>query len=325
MMSWIFLYLVGTGFFLTANVFVLFSVLNPGTIKQTLKDENIYAAIVPSALESAAKDARIGGQLSLQAPEVKDAAQTAFPVNDLEQKTGIVIDSTFAWLEGKTEKPEFAIDVKENKERFATEIGSKSQARLDGLPQCSAANLPDSYNPFTINCLPPGFSSVSLSNTLRQQISSDQNFLPDTIISSDDLRVEPAGNTTAQNPLEQLDGMRSLYQQKTLLMWLLPAITLILAVTGLVLASDRAKGLRRLGRSFLFSAISLFIFAILLGSAFERVIAETATDTLTRNVLGPAITSLAGQAQKVYYVFTGIGLFVAIAVFIASSRLPRKN
>lgn len=320
------LYLVGTFFFLAANAFALFGVLNPETVKGTLREENIYSAVAPSVLSTASYQEKTAGQLPLEEPWVREAAKNAFPARDLEQKANTAIDGTFAWLEGKTATPEFAIDFTENKRQLAAGIGDHTENRLENLPRCSLNNLPTTFDVFRIECLPPGFNAGALANRVKEEIRTDQSFLQDPVITPKDLGglINPDGNNAAAEPLAQLEGLRTLFEYKTLLLVLLPLLTAVFAVAGLLLAPDRLKALRRLGRSFLFSAIGLFMFGLLLVFGLKRIIAATATDSLTREVFSPALTGLAAQAQTIYFLFAGGALIVAAAAFIASRKLSAK-
>lgn len=324
-LSWLCLYLVGTAFFITASVFALFTVLNPDTVKDTLREKNVYSAVVPSVLSSPSAQQQSVGQLPLQDAGVRSAIEKAFPTSDLEQKTNTAVDSIFVWLEGKSEKPEFKLDFTQNKEQLASELGGYVEGRAESLPRCTLANLPETYDPLTINCLPPGVSAAGLSGVVEQQVRSDNNFLKDTVITSETLTLNPTNPGNTNNPFSGLEGARPLYQNKSLLMWLLPILTIALAVVGLLLARDRAKGLRRLATSFLFSAIGLFLVAVGLGLAVNNVIKAVTSDSVSRDVLGPAITGLVHHAQTTYYIFVGIALVVSIVTFIASRSAVKRT
>ncbi len=323
--SWTLLYLVSTCFFLTATVFAVYSVFDAGTIKSTLHEKKVYEAVVPSVLSSVNYDQRSVGQLPLKDPGVRSAVEKAFPPSDLEQKTNTVIDSTFVWLAGKTAKPEFRLDFTQNKEQLATELGNYAQARVQTLPRCTLANLPDNYDPLSIQCVPPGFTAASIGDVVKQQVTNDTNFLENPIVTSDTLSLNPEDTTKQNNAFQNLEGVRAFYQRKTLFMVLLPLLTAIFIAGGLFLASDKAKGLRRLGRSFLISAFSLFLFAFAIGFGTQRFTADVASDATTRDILAPVLTGLVHHMQTVYYIFAGIALLVTIGSFIGSHTIKTRR
>ncbi|MGI9027560.1 MAG: hypothetical protein ACR2FM_01795 [Candidatus Saccharimonadales bacterium] len=323
--SWISLHLVGVCFLLTANVFALFGVLNANAIQEALRAENTYTKIVPSVIASARNDPKSAGQIPLNAPWVRTAADTAFPASDLEQKGDTVIASTFTWLEGKGDKPVFSLDFTENNARFSEEIGNNVTQQLSGLPACNVRNLPASFDVFNATCMPPGISAAQAGRTVSQQIANEGGFLKTPVISSDDFSLDAlsGGATSQQNrsPFPQFDGLQSVYSQKTLLLWLLPLLTVAFMVIGLLLAQDRSKALRQITRSMVAGAIGLFVLGLLLTYGLKRLLDSTPSDALTRDVFSPVLLNLAGQLQIIYFIFTGVGIGLAVATYIASRKI----
>lgn len=319
--SWIFLYLVGPIFFLMALTFAFFSVVNPNTIKGALKDENVYTNVVPSVLKTTATTNVSTAQIPLKEPWVQTAAEKAFPPADLEQKTNTAIDSTFAWLNGTTDQPEFSIDLTSNKEAFSQEVGNYAQTRYEGLPACSRANIPSTTDPLTVTCRIPGMSSSSAANTLMQRVQNDKDFLPNTVITPNNASLNPVNKTADTGIFDNLEGLRAIYQQKTLLMWVLPLLTVVLTAGGLFLAKDRVKGTRQLMRAFLITGVGLLILGFIVGTGLGKVIDTLAIDAVTSNVIEPVITNLGSHAQRVYFIFGAVAIIAAIASYAAGRML----
>lgn len=322
--SWLSLYLVAGLFFLTANTFALFSVINPGNVKQTVKEEGTYNKIVPAVLSSATYSSDIlpAQQLPLNEPWVKEAAVKAFPASDLEQKGNGLIDGTFGWLEGKTEKPEYKLDFTSNKQNLATEIGNSTESRISGLPRCSLNNLPKTIDAFHIDCLPYGISPKTIAGRASSQISNDQGFLKNPIISSDNL--PGSQGSQSNNPFGLLEGLKPLYEHIGLLVWLLPIATAGLAALGVFLARDRLKALKRLGRSFISSGVGLAVFAVFISFGFERAVKTVSRDAVTRDIAGPIFISLAHQFRTVYLIFAGIAFVLAAVLLVVRRRLLKE-
>lgn len=319
--SWICLYLVGVAFFLTAVTFAFFSVVNPGTIKSALTEENVYTNVVPAVLKTTANTNVSTSQIPLKEPWVQTAAEKAFPASDIEQKTNTVIDSTFAWLDGTTDKPDFSIDLSSNKAAFSEEVGNYAKTRYEGLPACNRSNIPDSTDPLTITCRVPGVSSASAASIMQQRVLSDKNFLQNPVITSNNASLNPANQKINSDPFDQLGWLRTIYQNKTLLRWLLPVITIALAAAGLLLAMNRVNGLKRLMRTFILAAFSLLILGFVVGVGLGRAIDTFSIDAITSNVIEPVTTNLGHHAQRVYFIFAGIAVIVAIGSYIGSRML----
>ncbi len=331
--SWISLYLVGIFFVLTASMYALFGTINADIIAKTLQEENTYSKIVPAVLSSAEKDTTGSiHQLPLQSPWVRSAAETAFPPSDLQQKSEVAINSTFAWLEGKTSKPEFTIDFSQNKQRFSEELGKNLEQQLSSLPPCGLSNIPTSVNVYTATCLPPGVSPGQVKSVVSQQIATDTSFLKDPIFSSDDLTKEKstlegvgAPAVIKENPLTGLDGLRGLFENKNLLLWLLPIITVALVVMGVLLATSREKALRRLTRSFFFSAIGLLAVGLVLGYVVDQLGALETTDAVANDLLRPVFLNLTTQLATYFFISAGIGLLMAIVLFAGRRQMKQHT
>ena len=324
--SWTSLYLVAGLFFLTANAFALFTVINADNFKETLKEEGTYDKIVPAVLSTSsyASDVTEGQQLPLNEPWVKEAAMKAFPASDLEQKSNDVIDATFAWLDGETEKPEYMLDFTSNKQNLALEIGSSTEAHLASLPRCAPGNIPPTIDAFRIDCLPFGVSAKSVADRASSQINNDQGFLKDPVISSENLSEASEGNV-ADNPFEQLEGIRSFYENRGLLLWLLPVLAVVFTALGLLLAQDRLKALKRLGRAFIASGMGLAVFAILISFGFEKAVKTAAGEAITRDIAGPVLVSLGYQFRTVYLIFAGVAVVIAIVLLVVRRKLLKPG
>lgn len=319
------LYVIVPLFFITAGFYAFFSIVNANSIKQALKDENVYATIVPAALKTTASTNISTGPVPLKEPWVLNAANTAFPASDLEQKTNTAIDSTFEWLDGKTDKPAFTIDLSSNKAAFATQVGEYAQNRYAGLPVCSRSSLPDTSDPLAINCRVPYINPSTVGSTLSQQVTTDKNFLANPVISSTNASLNPVNQAAQTDPFKNLDGLRSIYQSRTLILWGLPMLILLCTGIGIGLAMDRARALRHLSRAFLFNTVSLIAIGLLLGVGFNRLIDTFSIDAITSTVVGPVVSNLGAHAQKVYFIFAGISALIALICYMIARFLRQQT
>lgn len=322
-LSWMSLYLVASLFFLSASFFVLFSVFNSSNLKDTFRAQKTYDKIVPAVLSTASYPVEAAGQLPLKEKWVEEATKRAFPKSDLEQKGSAAIDGTFDWLEGKTEKPEFTLDFTANKQNLSTEIGKETETRLSSLPRCGLNSLPESIDAFKLNCLPPGYSARALGAQVASEISQDRTFLKDPVITADDFTFNPETTANKVNPLDQLSGLRLFYQNRDLLRWLLPLLTVLFAALGVFLASDHSRALKRLARSFLASGVGLLVFALLMGIGFSQATKLAAGDAVTRDIASPVLVSLVNQARNIYLVFAVVGIVLAIGLYLGRKRLNK--
>lgn len=328
--SRLFTYLAVAFLFFTANAFAFYSVIDRDTIKTTLKEEQVYTKLVPALLATARENNEAlvtidgVGSLPLQEEWVSQAAQTAFPATDLEQKGNTIVDATFDWLEGKNNALKFQLDFTQNKQQLGEAIGTYAEQRMTSLPRCTGnEGVVTEFNAFTSPCAPPQVmvNPASLKATIAQQVAADQDFLKDPIVTPQTISADPNLGQPSTS-LDQTSGSAPpAYSYKTWFLWLLPISTLAFAALGIYLANDRAKALRQLGFGLVATAIGLLLTALVIGWGFKTALGEAQSDQLMTDILAPVLTRLAQEARDIYMIFTAIAVAGIIACFTVAKRL----
>lgn len=324
--SWLLFTLAGVLLFAAANLYVFSHVVNGPNIKSALAEQNFYQDIVPAALETAGRDnAEIAGGIPLDDPGIKSAAEKAFPADELKKDTEQILDATFAWLEGETERPQFRIDLSDNKERLAAAVGSHVEKRLAGLPTCGPGQLTapsDAYDVYTASCLPPGVSPAVAASSVANEIRRDREFLQNPVLTADQFNLDPTGTQDpTDDPFASLEETRNAYQSIDAWFWVLLTGALLLAVGGYFLSRDnlhKAATLAILSLSGL--AISFLLLGILAGPAFDYALDSASAETAAGKAVGPVLTSLSSQARNVYWILAAIAGLVALALFFLRRR-----
>lgn len=327
--SWLGIYLAGVCFFFTANAYAFFGVINRDNIKDTLDQQQTYQKVVPALLSTATypTGAATAGQLPLKEPWVEQAAQTAFPAQDLQRYSNTIIDSTFDWLEGKTNGIQFTVDLTANKQLLGQEVGRYAQQRTQALQPCPPGSPPQpEFDSFRSSCIPSGVTvnPDAVYASMSQQIANDQGFLKNPVLTADTTSLEP--NLQSLSPsVSKLSSPPTLYPKKSLLLIGLPFLTILAAVVGIWLNQNHVKALRRLGRSFISTTIGLLVFAIILGWGLTATVNTTAKDQITKDVVGPVITSLAQDARTIYLLFVGIAAIIGVACFVVATKRAKPT
>lgn len=249
----------------------------PTALKRALNDSGVYNNVTDNVInlsEQEGTDKEPGSNMSLAAPQIKQAATTAFGPDLIRQSTEQIIDGTYSWLLGKTEKPDFKIDLSQAKLRFATAAGDNAAARARQLPACSlqqtrelAAN--GGADPFSLPCYPPGVDVSLVKNKVISDLANNDNFLKDPVITADSLPRDQQGK-----PLhETFSNAPQIFQ------WLLRApliiggLTLIAGLLLITLHRDKRKGFRSVSITMLGSGIFLlaitWIFGLIVGQAIQ--------------------------------------------------------
>lgn len=227
----------------------------PDALKGSLEKSGIYnfepEDILQREQQQPGASLGMNEELSISDPVVKKAFSEALPVQRVQQITEEAIDGTYAWLRGDTQTPDFIIDLSQEEQMFIEAIADGAVERVNGLPDCSIAQLQalNEINPFTVDCKPP----VS-TEEVRRQVSSDleqQNLIEDTVITGEEALTE----IKRYDSVGLVQGLPTIFQLKELMPLLFVAMTVLSA--GIVLLSEtKRKGTRSLG--FLYLGMGIF-------------------------------------------------------------------
>lgn len=243
---------------------VLFVFGTPEGAKKALNDSGLYDNAVDSVLEATAKEAKkeSGDVLPLDDPAIQSAVKDAVPPELLKDSSEVIIASLYDWLNGKTEKPEFAIDLNETKTKLVDGIAGAAQSRYEGLPVCTLEQLQSvgtDVDPFNAPCQVPGLASSSIAERVRQELLTNNEFLKDTVITADNLPKDEQGNGIADN-FSAVPGIFGLIKSLPLL---LGFVSLLLAVAVMFLSESKRIGLRRIGITLVGTGIFLLIGSLI--------------------------------------------------------------
>lgn len=290
---------------------------NPGPLKQWMAESKIYDNVVASLIADAAKaDADRATLYNSQA--VLQLADRTFTTDLVAQSVGTFLDSNYAWLKGETTEPTFSIDLSKQREAFATEVGGYVEARLTGLPVCSAAQLSQlqiPVDPLTINCRPASINATTEGKRVSQGIL-DSSFLSNSVITA-----KTVGQEGSQPYYADLSRLPQAFQISQKLPVVFAVAALIAALAVLYLAQTRRSGLRSIG----FTLASAGLLLVVAKPVTDMALTEVRNQSLqTQGVEGvfrqPYIDllNLAGAAiTREMMLFGAAYLLVAAIIFIA--------
>jgi len=275
----------------------------PDNIKQILVDSRVYDSVVNGLLEQAGKVTSSGGDVSLDDPAIRTAAQKAFSPSFVRTNTETVIDSVYRWLDDKTPLPDFQIDLTAAKARFAENVAEAAQKRLASLPPCVAATTSaENFDAFKATCLPKGADPASEAAVIQNNIVSGGNFLDHPVITADSVKTAGSNKSVFADEIQNIpEG----YQRAKQSPWVLGIITLLLVASIILLSDSKRKGLRRVGVILLIVGILLLLFAWGLNRAVSEQVAPKID--LNNKVLTDKLRTLTIEAtkeiDKTYWIF----------------------
>lgn len=284
----------------------------PDNIKKAAEESGLYDSAVTDILENAKQEARGSDtQLPLDDPELEQAAKDAFPSELLSRNSESIIDGIYGWLQGKTDEPEFSVDLNDAKQTFASGIGDYAQRRYESLPACTLQQLrglSPNIEPFEVTCQAPGLSGAMVREKVLAEIQNNQGYLDDTNFTADDLPKDKQGRTATQN----LAAAPAVYSLLRVLPWILGLESILLALVVLFWSDTKRRGLRTIGLTILGAGLFLLIGSWLLNWIFQRMnnpsgeALETSLISMIRSLVSAYNSALTKFSAA--YIVGGLGI-----------------
>jgi len=294
----------------------------PSKVEKTLNDSGFYTNFAAYATQQAQKSAsNEGADAALQQdPTIKDDASTVFSPQLLKQLTDAVLQGNYAWLQGKTAQPDFAVNLSNAKQDFAKRVGDYVQGRLETLPACTPqqlALLPETsqIDLLAVDCRPAGLSPATGGAQVTQSIANSSQFLGDPVVTAQSISSKQSNNNRPY--YAKLSSLPKLYRlgQK------LPVITAVLAILsilGLVfIHPQRQTGARRAGIIFLIAAGLLVLSKLVSDFAFNKADHRI----FSHSSIGPLQHSLINFMHRIQHQLVAIDMYFAVAYLLIGIAL----
>jgi hypothetical protein len=276
----------------------------PKHIEGALQKSGLYSSVVKDVLKQQGKN---NGDLPVDQPQIRALVQQSFTPQLLQETSTLVLDSTFAWLQGKTATPNFQVDLTGAKNSLADGVGNYVDQRISSLPICSLDAIPQNVDVFTTPCVPPGFSKAQAVEKARQTVLASEAFskpvLTNNTFKSDD------GQLLSQK-FEQLPQR---YHQLKQGLYMLAIISVLAAVIIIFLHVTRRNGLRRVARVLLGAGLSTIVMAITIAVIAQLVSSKITTTPGSNQALAKQIVEVAHLlVNDVRTWWLGYGICIAV-------------
>lgn len=309
---------------LVPAVALVLTISNDGLLKQELKQAGVFRALTDSAVKGAIENTETGADQEI----VQQAVKSALNENFSNQAGDQLIGGLYGWLEGKTPKPEFTIDIKETKQAVVTSVADSTEQRVKQLPPCTFQQL-RSLQPDTqlseLPCQPPNINYAAERQKLIDQVNGNAN-IPDQLSSAKLLAQNPG-----EDPFENLQAVPVAYQLFKPLLWVMGLTALLCAVIILFVQKPRWQAVRSIGWSLVGAAIlsgaTLIAFYLILNdSRLQGLSAEL------KPVISAFINIAHASIFKIYWIFTiayGVGggglVYLARRMRVAAVAVPARR
>ncbi len=151
--------------------------------------DNLTDAISELAEEQIKKNSGDEGGAPIDVATLSRAAKEALPAETVQTNIEAVLDGSYDWLEGKTEKLEFKLQLGDAKAKFIEALGNESLARVSNLQPCPEGTITEEFDPLSASCIPTGTDVQALINQMKGELAASPEFLPNTEIKSDDIKL----------------------------------------------------------------------------------------------------------------------------------------
>lgn len=289
-------------------------------VKNILSESGAYENAAPLLIKEFEKESKKSrGDVSLKNPEVKKIASETFDGQFIKGASENIIDELYGWLEGKTDRPHFKVELQPARKEFADKLGDYAIKRFDKLPPCQIGQLQADFNVLDTKCAPPGVTKKAIRSSINKSVAEDSQVISDQAVKTDNFKDEQGREVH-----ESFENAPKVFQAAKLLPVFIMIIGL-LAASGLIfLSGTRAKGFKRVGVSLAAAALLLLLIPVFLNGLAERTFAQS-PDPWASEVLSPVIQGFNSATLPIYNWF-GIGsLLAAITCLLIWWRLRQAE
>lgn len=237
----------------------------PDALKYALSESGIYDTAVTSVLNQVQEDAGISDNSSggvsayipLERPEIQTTVKQAFPPSSLQPQVERAIDDTYTWLNGETKEFNTSLDLKQSKEKLASDLTTYAKEKAAALPSCPADTpIGTGFDAFNATCLPAGITKDQAAALTQAKLDQNEFFKKPSL----DLQTGQDGQNLA---LGGIALSRSGFQQAGRALWIGGIVAVISILLAVFCSQPWRVGLRRVAKITLSIGITTVILACL--------------------------------------------------------------
>lgn len=236
----------------------------PDTLKTTLQQSKVYDSLAASVGDNIAKNAQAETGLPAENPLVQNAITKVITPQKLQGYSEQAIDGTYSWLEGKTETPNYQLDLASLQGELGASAGDAAAQHVQTLPVCTLAQLrqldPATADPFSLPCQPPNVNIAAERQKVVNELTANN-----TITEDNTLTAQDATDEQGQNVFQNLAYIPVVFQWSKFLPWVAGVLAIAAGAAIVFLYLDRRQGIKLLAKMLVITGVILLI-GIWLGS-----------------------------------------------------------
>lgn len=306
----------------------------PTNLKTWLHQSNFYDHFVSYTADQTAHSlsSSTAAQVSSD-PGVINAAKKALTPQKFEDSVNSFIDGNYAWLQGKTDKPNFSIDLSQTKDSFAGQAGQYASNRFAALPACSVADLAQidvqNLNYYTLNCRPPGVSAAAVAELATRQVQQSDTFLTGAPLTADTIgkAVDSGAQSSGQSSTpyyKKLSVAPTLYKLSLVVPWIAGGVAILATLGIILLAPVRRRGVRHVATTLATAGVILVIGKLLADAVFHFATHKLLAAASANQLLQQSVVDISHHAETTLartdfwfglgYLLLAVGLFMYLRV-----------
>lgn len=317
------LYILGTALLFCLISLAYFSVFarvtaNPAKVKQILNDSGVYAKVPQVIYDDAVQsEATASSTLPLEDSGVRQAALNTFDAGFVQNSAESVINGTYAWLEGDISQPQFEVNVKEVKDKFAAAVSEQAGQRAAGLPVCTASQLREinTSNLLSIECRPPGLSVEALKTQFQNEVAASDEFLKDAQVTPETFKDQNGQSVFINRP-----DIPQAFQLFKTLPYILALLAAAIAAGVLFLSPSRREGLLKLAKILGIAGVFTLLIPLAMNILADMLFGSAAS-SVAAEIAGPIVRGFNGAADGIYYFIGGVYLVLAAGFLLVREKL----
>ena len=306
--------------FVTPIIISLQTTVNsPETVKATLDKNSIYKTAMKSNLMS--ENSQLSSDV-ISDNGIESAFNSAVTPSYIKTSSEKLIDNIYAYIHGSTSSLELSINISEVQTRFADNVASYVGQKFEALPHCTELMTPSTSieSLLQATCAPLGVSSQQVSEHARSEIMNS------ALVSNERVGVANLVGMRESSLNSYVTDARRAYPYFISLVYILPAIGIILAVGILLLSDTKRRGTKIIATTLLSAGlvnvlvalVTIGLLGLILGDSMPN--GSDAADNFEGIVL-----NLIGSLRLWWLGIAGLFIAVSIVAYIVLGITGRSR
>ncbi len=262
-------------------------------------------------------------------PNVQAIIKQALNADLLKTNIEKVLDAGYDWLDHRTDKLDFTVDLTSAKQQLASGLADYAKSRTESLPPCGSGESAESFEPLSSGCRPKGVSADQVSQKLSADVLNGTGFLENPVITDENFTFKNnQSKPVSLDQQEELQNIRKAYSLGGAVMYIFAGLALLAALGMVFISQDHLKGIRKVGYVFITSGAVLLITYLAMGAASnwaDQQVMKSPDQSATQKELGANLirvisTDIKAVLLKYVICFLVLGLLAVFARRLAHLR-----